>query len=79
MPHFGFEAYGEGFFGKLLHGRGFLPEGVQRWVRPNFRTLAGFPGRRLRTAAWPIGRRRRQALPRHADHPEYSVDGAKEP
>ena len=44
MPHFGFEAYGEGFFGKLLHGRGFLPEGVLCWVRPNFRALAGFPG-----------------------------------
>ena len=28
MPHLGFEAYGEGFFGKLLHGRGFLPEWV---------------------------------------------------
>jgi hypothetical protein len=25
MPHFGFEAYGKGFFGKLLHGRGILP------------------------------------------------------
>ncbi len=26
MPHFAFEAYGYGFFGKLLHGQGFLPE-----------------------------------------------------
>ena len=26
MPHFGFEADRQGFFGELLHGRGFLPE-----------------------------------------------------
>ena len=43
MPHFRFEAYGEGFFGKLLHGRGFLPEWVLRWVRPKFRAFAGSP------------------------------------
>ena len=44
MPHFGFEAYGQGFFGKLLHGRLILPDLALHGVRPIFRGLPGMSG-----------------------------------
>ena len=50
MAHFGLEAYGKGFFGKLLHEGGILPDWVLSRVRRTFRASPGMRARPLRKA-----------------------------
>ena len=43
LLEFRLEAYRDGFFRKLLHGRENHPDSVLRGVRPIFRALPGLP------------------------------------
>ena len=79
MAHLGFEAYGEGFFGKLLHERGFLPERVLLRVRSKFRAFAGPPQRRVRLSRQPRLCGRREALSSLVGERSAGLDRAKEP